>query len=206
MADAHTYKFNVTMSCGGCSGAINRVLGKLEGALSSPLSPPVSTTLQAAFWSRSAEYYVILFQALALYSTFLPIYPSIPFYADISPDMDHALTKRLTVLLKTQQVSRATTSRSRSKKPSLSQPLVSTTRPCSRRSRRRGRRLTRARRTARLRALSCPSKCHQGLKGKENRTRQAWYWDVRDTARSGEVQDYGVLLVVLLWEETRWMD
>jgi copper chaperone CopZ len=32
MADTHTYKFNVTMSCGGCSGAINRVLGKLEGA------------------------------------------------------------------------------------------------------------------------------------------------------------------------------
>lgn len=31
MADAHTYKFNVTMSCGGCSGAVNRVLGKLEG-------------------------------------------------------------------------------------------------------------------------------------------------------------------------------
>ena len=27
----HVYKFNVVMSCGGCSGAINRVLGKLEG-------------------------------------------------------------------------------------------------------------------------------------------------------------------------------
>jgi copper chaperone CopZ len=37
MADIHTYKFNVTMSCGGCSGAINRVLGKLEGGFSSPL-------------------------------------------------------------------------------------------------------------------------------------------------------------------------
>ncbi|KAI1766472.1 hypothetical protein GGR53DRAFT_486220 [Hypoxylon sp. FL1150] len=33
MADVqeHTYKFNVSMSCGGCSGAVNRVLGKLEG-------------------------------------------------------------------------------------------------------------------------------------------------------------------------------
>lgn len=30
MAD-HTYKFNVSMSCGGCSGAVNRVLGKLDG-------------------------------------------------------------------------------------------------------------------------------------------------------------------------------
>lgn len=29
--DGHTYKFNVSMSCGGCSGAVNRVLGKLEG-------------------------------------------------------------------------------------------------------------------------------------------------------------------------------
>lgn len=27
----HTYKFNVSMSCGGCSGAVNRVLGKLDG-------------------------------------------------------------------------------------------------------------------------------------------------------------------------------
>jgi copper chaperone len=31
MAEEHTYKFNVSMSCGGCSGAVNRVLGKLEG-------------------------------------------------------------------------------------------------------------------------------------------------------------------------------
>lgn len=30
MAD-HTYKFNVTMSCGGCSGAVDRVLKRLEG-------------------------------------------------------------------------------------------------------------------------------------------------------------------------------
>ncbi|KIW05364.1 uncharacterized protein PV09_03880 [Verruconis gallopava] len=28
---SHTYKFNVAMSCGGCSGAIDRVLKKLEG-------------------------------------------------------------------------------------------------------------------------------------------------------------------------------
>ena len=27
----HTYKFNVTMSCGGCSGAVDRVLKKLDG-------------------------------------------------------------------------------------------------------------------------------------------------------------------------------
>jgi copper chaperone len=27
----HTYKFNVAMSCGGCSGAVDRVLKKLDG-------------------------------------------------------------------------------------------------------------------------------------------------------------------------------
>ena len=27
----HQYKFNVSMSCGGCSGAVERVLKKLEG-------------------------------------------------------------------------------------------------------------------------------------------------------------------------------
>ena len=27
----HTYKFNVSMSCGGCSGAVDRVLKKLNG-------------------------------------------------------------------------------------------------------------------------------------------------------------------------------
>ncbi|KAJ9486802.1 hypothetical protein VN97_g6527 [Penicillium thymicola] len=27
----HQYKFNVTMTCGGCSGAVERVLKKLQG-------------------------------------------------------------------------------------------------------------------------------------------------------------------------------
>ncbi|KAJ5112111.1 Metal homeostasis factor ATX1 [Penicillium argentinense] len=30
----HQYKFNVAMSCGGCSGAVERVLKKLEGVKS----------------------------------------------------------------------------------------------------------------------------------------------------------------------------
>ncbi|KAI2622828.1 iron copper transporter [Xylaria nigripes] len=38
MAENHTYKFNVTMTCGGCSGAVNRVLGKLEGVESFDVS------------------------------------------------------------------------------------------------------------------------------------------------------------------------
>lgn len=28
----HTYEFDVTMTCGGCSGAIDRVLKKLDGS------------------------------------------------------------------------------------------------------------------------------------------------------------------------------
>jgi hypothetical protein len=35
MAETHTYEFNVSMSCGGCSGAIDRVLKKLDGTSSS---------------------------------------------------------------------------------------------------------------------------------------------------------------------------
>lgn len=40
MADVHTYEFNVSMSCGGCSGAIDRVLKKLPGASPPPRPPP----------------------------------------------------------------------------------------------------------------------------------------------------------------------
>ncbi|OIW27160.1 hypothetical protein CONLIGDRAFT_682238 [Coniochaeta ligniaria NRRL 30616] len=39
MADAeHTYKFNVSMSCSGCSGAVDRVLKKLDGVKSYEVS------------------------------------------------------------------------------------------------------------------------------------------------------------------------
>ncbi|KAL8365116.1 hypothetical protein RB595_004096 [Gaeumannomyces hyphopodioides] len=38
MAETHTYKFDVEMSCGGCSGAIDRVLKKLEGVESHEVS------------------------------------------------------------------------------------------------------------------------------------------------------------------------
>ncbi|KAG5771017.1 hypothetical protein H9Q69_006264 [Fusarium xylarioides] len=38
MADTHTYEFNITMSCGGCSGAIDRVLKKLDGVESYDVS------------------------------------------------------------------------------------------------------------------------------------------------------------------------
>ncbi|GAO13324.1 uncharacterized protein UV8b_00698 [Ustilaginoidea virens] len=38
MSAAHTYEFNVSMSCGGCSGAIDRVLKKLDGVESYEVS------------------------------------------------------------------------------------------------------------------------------------------------------------------------
>ncbi|RDW60675.1 iron copper transporter [Coleophoma crateriformis] len=38
MSAEHTYKFNVSMSCGGCSGAVDRVLKKLDGVKSYEVS------------------------------------------------------------------------------------------------------------------------------------------------------------------------
>ncbi|KAK5019463.1 hypothetical protein BJ546DRAFT_848372 [Cryomyces antarcticus] len=34
----HNYKFNITMTCGGCSGAVERVLKKLDGVKSYDVS------------------------------------------------------------------------------------------------------------------------------------------------------------------------
>ncbi|OJD36041.1 iron copper transporter [Diplodia corticola] len=34
----HSYKFNITMTCGGCSGAVDRVLKKLDGVKSHTVS------------------------------------------------------------------------------------------------------------------------------------------------------------------------
>ncbi|KAF2185400.1 putative iron/copper transporter Atx1 [Zopfia rhizophila CBS 207.26] len=39
----HTYKFNVAMSCGGCSGAVERVLKKLDGVKSYNVSLETQT-------------------------------------------------------------------------------------------------------------------------------------------------------------------
>ncbi|KAN0107921.1 putative heavy metal ion transporter [Hyaloscypha variabilis] len=45
----HTYKFGVSMSCGGCSGAVNRVLAKLDGVKSYDVSLDTQTaTIVAA--------------------------------------------------------------------------------------------------------------------------------------------------------------
>ncbi|KAK0634871.1 hypothetical protein B0T17DRAFT_611814 [Bombardia bombarda] len=42
-AEQHTYKFNVSMSCGGCSGAVDRVLKKLDGVQSYEVSLDTQT-------------------------------------------------------------------------------------------------------------------------------------------------------------------
>jgi len=54
----HTYKFNVSMSCGGCSGAVNRVLGKLEGVKSYEVSLDTQTATVVA--EPSLEYDTVL--------------------------------------------------------------------------------------------------------------------------------------------------
>ncbi|GIJ84131.1 cytosolic copper metallochaperone [Aspergillus pseudoviridinutans] len=41
----HQYKFNVSMSCGGCSGAVERVLKKLDGVKSFDVSLDSQTAL-----------------------------------------------------------------------------------------------------------------------------------------------------------------
>jgi hypothetical protein len=47
----HNYKFNVAMSCGGCSGAVERVLKKLDGE---SIAPPLSAVLLARPWQRKS--------------------------------------------------------------------------------------------------------------------------------------------------------
>ncbi|KFY78255.1 hypothetical protein V499_02531 [Pseudogymnoascus sp. VKM F-103] len=54
----HTYKFNVSMSCGGCSGAVNRVLGKLDGVKSYDVSLDTQTATVIA--SPTLEYDTVL--------------------------------------------------------------------------------------------------------------------------------------------------
>ncbi|KAK4541258.1 hypothetical protein LTR36_008174 [Oleoguttula mirabilis] len=41
----HEYKFNVTMTCGGCSGAVERVLKKLDGVKSYDVSLDTQTAI-----------------------------------------------------------------------------------------------------------------------------------------------------------------
>ncbi|EDU47240.1 CopZ Copper chaperone [Pyrenophora tritici-repentis] len=54
----HTYKFNVAMSCGGCSGAIERVLSKLDGVESFNVSLETQTAEITA--ADSLDYETVL--------------------------------------------------------------------------------------------------------------------------------------------------
>ncbi|KAH7084938.1 heavy metal-associated domain-containing protein [Paraphoma chrysanthemicola] len=54
----HTYKFNVAMSCGGCSGAVERVLKKLDGVESYNVSLETQTAEVVA--AESLDYETVL--------------------------------------------------------------------------------------------------------------------------------------------------
>jgi len=54
----HTYKFNVSMSCGGCSGAVDRVLKKLDGVKSYEVSLESQTATVVA--ESSLDYETVL--------------------------------------------------------------------------------------------------------------------------------------------------
>ncbi|KIV78886.1 hypothetical protein PV11_06491 [Exophiala sideris] len=51
----HHYKFNVTMTCGGCSGAVERVLKKLDGVKEYNVSLDTQTANVTAADSLSYE-------------------------------------------------------------------------------------------------------------------------------------------------------
>ncbi|KAF2035572.1 heavy metal transport/detoxification protein [Setomelanomma holmii] len=54
----HTYKFGVAMSCGGCSGAVERVLKKLDGVESYNVSLETQTAEIVA--ADSLDYETVL--------------------------------------------------------------------------------------------------------------------------------------------------
>jgi copper chaperone len=54
----HKYQFNVSMSCGGCSGAVDRVLKKLDGVKSYEVSLESQTATVIAY--ESLTYYKVL--------------------------------------------------------------------------------------------------------------------------------------------------
>ncbi|ODH49677.1 hypothetical protein GX48_04201 [Paracoccidioides brasiliensis] len=54
----HQYKFNISMSCGGCSGAVERVLKKLDGVKSYTVNLESQTATVIA--DPSLEYDTVL--------------------------------------------------------------------------------------------------------------------------------------------------
>ncbi|KAK4166217.1 heavy-metal-associated domain-containing protein [Cladorrhinum sp. PSN259] len=56
--EQHKYVFNVTMPCGGCSGAVERVLKKLDGVISYTVS--LDTQLATVITDESLPYEKVL--------------------------------------------------------------------------------------------------------------------------------------------------
>ncbi|KAF2239401.1 heavy-metal-associated domain-containing protein [Viridothelium virens] len=54
----HKYKFNISMSCGGCSGAVERVLKKLDGVKSYDVS--LETQTADIVTDESLDYQTVL--------------------------------------------------------------------------------------------------------------------------------------------------
>ncbi|KAH7125398.1 hypothetical protein B0J11DRAFT_305447 [Dendryphion nanum] len=54
----HTYKFDIAMSCGGCSGAVERVLKKLDGVKSYNVS--LDTQSAEIITEESLDYATVL--------------------------------------------------------------------------------------------------------------------------------------------------
>lgn len=59
MAD-HKYTFNVTMTCGGCSGAVERVLKKTEGIYTKHTPPPCAIANASCKYAGVKSYDVSL--------------------------------------------------------------------------------------------------------------------------------------------------
>ncbi|KAF2809701.1 uncharacterized protein BDZ99DRAFT_463474 [Mytilinidion resinicola] len=58
MSAEHNYKFDVKMTCGGCSGAVTRVLSKLDGVKSFDVSLEKQTAEVVA--EESLDYNTVL--------------------------------------------------------------------------------------------------------------------------------------------------
>lgn len=138
---AHHYHFDITMTCGGCSGAVERVLKKTEGRALSPF---------LSFLPPSSPSRIL---CSLLMPPPLPSSPFVrPFFASnhlFPPTPTSTPTTSLpTPADEAPQASPPTPSTSRPR-PRTSTPTPSPLPPCSRRSRRRARRSGGPRRTGR---------------------------------------------------------
>lgn len=145
---AHHYHFDITMTCGGCSGAVDRVLKKTDGMRP---KPPPHTSGLPLFWF--CFFLCMIFTGVLIF--FYPLFSSLLCQPSPFLPTTHACTFHLHLhlhlyatfytppLTKTsthkKQASPPTPSTSKPR-PRTSTPIPSPLTPCSRRSRRRARR------------------------------------------------------------------